>query len=72
VAFYTDGIIEARSPSGEEFGLSRLGDHLARAAAAHEKPAETVRRLLQSVQAHEAGALRDDATVLLLGWPNET
>jgi serine phosphatase RsbU (regulator of sigma subunit) len=72
VAFYTDGLTEARSPSGEEFGLSRLGDHLERAAQAHEKPAETVRRLLQSVQAHEAGALRDDATVVLLGWPNET
>ena len=72
VAFYTDGITEARSADGEEFGLERLGDHLARAAAAHEQPAETVRRLLQSVQAHEAGALRDDATVVLLGWPNET
>jgi hypothetical protein len=72
VAFYTDGLTEARSPSGEEFGLSRLGDHLERAAQAHEQPAETVRRLLQSVQAHEAGALRDDATVVLLGWPNET
>jgi serine phosphatase RsbU (regulator of sigma subunit) len=72
VAFYTDGITEARSPSGEEFGVSRLGDHLARAVGAHEKQAETLRRLLQSVQAHEAGALRDDATVVLLGWPDET
>jgi hypothetical protein len=69
IVFYTDGVIEARSASGEEFGLARLGDFVARAAAAHEPPAETVRRLVHSVLAHEAGQLRDDATVLMLGWP---
>jgi hypothetical protein len=72
IAFYTDGIIEARSPSGEEFGIGRLGDHITRAVAAREVLAETVRRLVHDVQAHEAGQLRDDATILLVGWPNET
>jgi serine phosphatase RsbU (regulator of sigma subunit) len=69
VVFYTDGVTEARSPGGEEFGVERLGDFVARAAAAHEPAAETVRRLILMVQAHESGNLRDDATVVVLGWP---
>jgi two-component system response regulator len=28
--FFTDGVFEAASPSGDEFGLERLGDALAR------------------------------------------
>ena len=68
VIFYTDGVVEARSPAGEEFGLDRLGDLLVRAAASQEVPAETMRRLTHSVLAHEAGHLRDDATLLLVGW----
>ena len=68
VVFYTDGVVEARSPSGEEFGLERLGDLLGRAAAARESPAEMIRRLTHSVLAHEAGQLRDDASLILVGW----
>lgn len=68
VVFYTDGVVEARSPAGEEFGLERLSDLLERAAAARELPAEMMRRLTHSVLAHEAGQLRDDATLLLVGW----
>lgn len=68
VVFYTDGVIEARSPAGEEFGLARLGDLLGRAAAAQEVPAETMRRLTHSVLAHEAAQLRDDATLMMVGW----
>ena len=68
VVFYTDGVVEARSPSGEEFGIERLSDLLQRAAAAQELPAEMMRRLTHSVLAHEAGQLHDDATLLLVGW----
>jgi serine phosphatase RsbU (regulator of sigma subunit) len=68
VVFYTDGVTEARSPAGEEFGLARLGDLLGRAAAAQEVPAETMRRLTHSVLAHEAARLRDDATLMMVGW----
>ena len=68
VVFYTDGVVEARSPDGEEFGVERLGDLLQRAAAAQELPAEMMRRLTHSVLAHEAGQLRDDATLLMIGW----
>lgn len=68
VVFYTDGVVEARSPAGEEFGLERLGDLLGRAATAQELPAEMMRRLTHSVLDHEAAQLRDDATLLLVGW----
>lgn len=69
VLFYTDGVVEARSAQGEEFGLERLGDLAARAVASNEPAAEIARRLIHSVLAHEAGNLRDDATVVLVGWP---
>lgn len=68
VVFYTDGVVEARSPAGEEFGLERLGDLLGRAATAQELTPEMMRRLTHSVLDHEAAQLRDDATLLLVGW----
>jgi sigma-B regulation protein RsbU (phosphoserine phosphatase) len=33
--FYTDGIVDARSPEGEEFGVSRLAEYCARNWRAH-------------------------------------
>ena len=72
ILFYTDGVIEARSADGEEFGLDRLGDLLSKAAASQEPAAEMMRRLIHSVLAHEAANLRDDATLLMLGWPGPT
>jgi serine phosphatase RsbU (regulator of sigma subunit) len=69
VLFYTDGVVEARSTSGEEFGVERLGDLAARAVTSGESSAEIVRRLIHDVQSHEAGNLRDDATLVLVGWP---
>jgi hypothetical protein len=67
--FFTDGVVEARSADGEEFGLERLGDLAARAISSEEAPSETVRRLIHSVLAHEAGQLRDDATIVIVGRP---
>lgn len=68
VLFFTDGVIEARSADGEEFGRDRLADLLERAAAAHQTPAETVRRLAHAVLDHQEGVLQDDGTLLLLVW----
>jgi hypothetical protein len=66
--FFTDGVIEARSPDGEEFGRDRLGDLLAQAATASQTPAETVRRLAHAVLEHQEGILQDDGTLLLVVW----
>ena len=67
VVFFTDGIVEARSASGE-FGEARLADFIGRALAAGSPPPETLRRLTHAVLEYQSGELQDDATILLLHW----
>ncbi len=69
VLFYTDGVTEARTPDGEEFGLPRLIELLEHEAGSGRLPEEILRRLVRSVMDHRADQLRDDATLLLLHWP---
>lgn len=66
--FFTDGVVEARSPGGERFGQQRLIDFTRRALSDQQTLAETVRRLVHSVRQHRDGPLRDDATLLFVGW----
>lgn len=68
ILFFTDGVVEARSPDGEEFGVERLGDHLVRSTLARQTTAETVRRLCNDVLEHQGAELSDDATLLLVRW----
>jgi Stage II sporulation protein E (SpoIIE) len=68
VLLYTDGVTEARAPGGEQFGLDRLVDLLEREAASGQTAEELLRRLVQAVLGHQAGGLRDDATLLLVQW----
>jgi serine phosphatase RsbU (regulator of sigma subunit) len=68
LALYTDGITEARDAEGTWFGEERLAEFLTRAIAAHQPPAETVRRLTAAVLKHQGGLLQDDASVLLARW----
>jgi hypothetical protein len=71
VLFYTDGVIEARSPDGEFFGESRLVDLVVRNLAAGLPAPETMRRVIRALLAHQQGRLTDDATLLLLQWPTD-
>ena len=66
--FYTDGVVEARSPEGEFFGDERLSDLLVRALATDLPVSETVRRLSHAILDHQQGALQDDATTLMVSW----
>lgn len=68
VLLYTDGVIEARTPDRELFGLDRLVDLLEREAASGQSAEELLRRLVRAVLDHQAGGLRDDATLLLVQW----
>jgi serine phosphatase RsbU (regulator of sigma subunit) len=72
VLLYTDGVVEARTPGGEEFGLHRLTDLLQREAAAETPPDEMLRRLIRTLVEHHGGELRDDATLVMLCWEAPT
>lgn len=68
ILFYTDGMIEARSAAGEDFGLDRLQAFIRRHLTGGRTDSELVRRLVHAVMDHHQGHLNDDATVLLLSW----
>jgi len=68
VIFYTDGMVEGRTRDGEEVAVTRLGDLLEREASSGRPPEEMLRRLVRSVLDHQDGALRDDATIVVLQW----
>lgn len=68
--FLSDGAIEARSPDGVLFGRERLGGLLERAVASGHPPPEVMRRLMHALLDHQQDHLQDDATLLLLEWPD--
>jgi serine phosphatase RsbU (regulator of sigma subunit) len=68
VLLHTDGIVEARSPSGEPFGADRLADLLVRESLAGRAAPELLRRILDAVMEHRSAALQDDATAVLIEW----
>lgn len=72
VLFFTDGVIEARTPDGDEFGMERLADVVGQAASDQLTPEVVVRQIVRSVVDHRVTELRDDATVLLVEWRGPT
>ncbi|MEV0094570.1 SpoIIE family protein phosphatase [Streptomyces sp. NPDC050738] len=68
VLMYTDGVTEARTPDGSEFGLERFVDYVIRATATGELAPETLRRLIHSLLDSQDNKLRDDATILMFEW----
>lgn len=68
LVLYTDGITEARTPGGEEFGLTRFIDFLVRHHIDGLSVPETLRRLIRAHLRHHDGRLQDDATILLCEW----
>ncbi|MEZ6183967.1 MAG: SpoIIE family protein phosphatase [Planctomycetota bacterium] len=63
IVLYTDGATEAPSPSGEEFGLERLG---AAVRGPDTSPAAVVDRVMHAVTAFSPGPQHDDLTVVAL------
>lgn len=68
VLLYTDGVVEARTPTKELFGLERLADLTQSYSSDLVEPEEIVRRLVTAVLDHQRADLRDDATVVMLRW----
>jgi serine phosphatase RsbU (regulator of sigma subunit) len=69
---YTDGLTEARRPDGELFTVERLGQFIERQAANGFPAHETLRGLREAIIERGEGALRDDATALLIEWRSGT
>jgi serine phosphatase RsbU (regulator of sigma subunit) len=68
VLLYTDGVTEARSPSGDFFGDERLADLITRSLADGLPAPETMRRAVRALLEHQQGRLSDDASLALLQW----
>jgi serine phosphatase RsbU (regulator of sigma subunit) len=69
---YTDGFTEARRPDGALFSAERLGQFIERQASTGLPAPETLRGLREAIIEREEGALRDDATAILVEWRRET
>jgi hypothetical protein len=67
VLFHTDGITEARGAGGDDYGDERLRRLVRRLLDEDLRPAEVIRQVVQAVIEH-GSPLRDDATLVLLGW----
>jgi serine phosphatase RsbU (regulator of sigma subunit) len=65
---YTDGVVEARTASGELFGIDRLVDFVTRALADQLPLPETMRRLVHAILAYQQDQLQDDASAVMLQW----
>jgi serine phosphatase RsbU (regulator of sigma subunit) len=61
---YTDGIIEARSPSGELFGTEGLARVLPQGVGLNA--AAVAQRIELSVLEHQAGGAPDDMAIIVL------
>lgn len=68
VVFYTDGVVEAHAPGGEQFGQERLADLVTQHTSDLLEPEEIVRRLVAAVLEHQNDTLADDATLVLFRW----
>jgi hypothetical protein len=71
VLFFTDGVVEGRSASGEEFGVDRLAERFEHHASSDSLPDELLRRLVDDVLDYTAHKLRDDASLMLLQWSGQ-
>ncbi len=67
LALYTDGLVETRDPSGEEYGYDRLTDMLRRHR--HEDVDDLHRTIVQDLKSFSSdGLYDDDMTLVLLKW----
>lgn len=68
ILFFTDGVTEGRSHTGDEFGIDRLANLWERHSTSSPSSDEVLRRLVEAITSYSAGKLRDDASLMLIGW----
>lgn len=68
ILLFTDGVTDARSPTGGPFGEERLAATIVRAMSDGLPAPEALRRLVQQIVEHQEHRLHDDATILLTEW----
>jgi hypothetical protein len=68
IVLYSDGVIEARGPTGEDFEMDRLNAAVEAAVRRNDHAAVAVRDVIGQVKSHSVGPLRDDATIVLLEY----
>ena len=68
VLFYTDGVTEGHTTGGVPFGVERLGRFVVEHTTAGTPAPEIMRQLNHEIMDHQAGDLRDDATVVMVEW----
>jgi serine phosphatase RsbU (regulator of sigma subunit) len=68
VLFYTDGVVEARTAKGVDFGLDRLVDIATQKASDQLPPEEIVRHIIRAILEHHKHKLADDATLVIVKW----
>jgi Stage II sporulation protein E (SpoIIE) len=68
ILFYSDGVADAVSSTGEPFSVPRLVDLAGRNYAGGASLSAGVRHILDEVVSHAGHRLRDDATLLALRW----
>jgi hypothetical protein len=66
--FYSDGVVEAHPSGGDQYGSERLIERFERHLADEVLASETLRRVVKDVNAHRAGPLEDDASLMLVEW----
>ncbi|MEU0070924.1 PP2C family protein-serine/threonine phosphatase [Streptomyces sp. NPDC006332] len=68
VLFFTDGVIEERGPTGQEFHEARLIEAIEQVGHSSKGVIQTVRRLATALQHARGGVSSDDATLFLVQW----
>ena len=68
VLFRTDGVVDARSPGGEDFSEKQLIELVDRLMDSQLQPSEVLRQTVHAIVEHRDVRVGDDATLLLLAW----
>jgi serine phosphatase RsbU (regulator of sigma subunit) len=72
VLLFTDGVSEALSPDGVQFGIERLVDLIDRSTSDALLPQQVLHKLHRAIQDHLEVEPTDDATFVLLQWRGST